>query len=444
MLKRVLYITYYWPPAGGPGSIRAVKFARYLPRHGWMPEVVTVKRGEFPYIDTSLADDLPDEIVVHRTGWIDPFRAYKKLTGKKEHESLPVAQLTQMGGGMREKGAAWIRANFFIPDARLGWIPFLVHRCRKIIGRGRIDAIITSSPPHSTQLAGYLLKKAMGLPWIADLRDPWTDIRYYQYVVRSRLTERLDQFYEKMVLKTADHVTTVADSLASSYIEKYRQHAGRISVLPNGFDEDDFINLSSQRGAHFTLLHTGNIAHNQNPDVLWKSLRRLSEEIPDFKSHLRIRFIGSLPESIQGSMRESGLLEVLEKQPFRQHRQLMQQLVDADLLFVVIPDVRGNRGIVTGKLFEYIGSGRPILVVGPPDGDAGKIISRISNGEICDFKNVSRCTGLVRTYYEAWAARRIPISTPEERRQYSRTHLSKKMAQVLDEKKAVHVAQALH
>lgn len=431
--KKVLIVSYYWPPAGGPGSIRVVKFARYLPRWGWKPVILTVQKGEFPYNDPGLADDLSTDLNIYRVKTLDPFAIYKNFSGKKADEALPVGLLTHQNTNNKEKLAAWIRALFFIPDARVGWVPFAVQKGLKIIHDEKINLVFTSSPPHSLQLIGLILKEKTKLPWIADLRDPWTDIRFYQYIRRPFCTEKIDQFFEKKVLNSADHLITVSPSLASQFREKGRmQEDSKISVLPNGFDEADYVNLSIKKTSKFQIIHAGNLLDHQNPDVLWQSLQRLSQEIPDFKKELKIRFIGRIHKTVAETLQQFGLTDNVEVQPFMPHRLLLQEILNAAVLLVVIPNVENNKGIVTGKLFEYIGSGRPILVIGPPNGDAADIVTRISNSAISDYADIDCCTEIIKTMYNAWS-KNIIQKSDLERKLFSRCYLTEKLSKIFNQ-----------
>ncbi len=420
-------ICYYWPPSGGPGSLRALKFARYLPQFGWRPVIMTVQKGEFPYIDSSLAEDLFTKTRIYRTKSWEPFILYKKMTQRKEDDTLPVGILTLEKQNARERIAAWIRANLFVPDGRIGWIPFAVREGLKIIKKEKIDFIFTSSPPHSLQLIGLMLKKMTHLPWIADLRDPWTDIRYYRSIKRNACIDKIDRSLETKVLNEADHVLTVSHSLASDFQNsRMIQNKKKVSIFPNGYDEEEF--KKRKRPAKFQITHTGNLLEHQNPEVLWKSVSRLLQEIPDFKDHLLIRFIGRIHPSILQSALHFGLTSYLESGPFLPHKVIVREMVASSILMVVIPDTENNRGIVTAKLFEYIGSGNPILLIAPPNGDAAKIISEMTNSTVCNYDNTECCTEFIQNMYRAWKKDKLPISKDKKSHHYSRKEITKKLA----------------
>jgi len=431
----MLMICYYWPPAGGPGSLRAVKFARYLPQFGWEPVILTVQKGEFPYNDPSLEKDLSVKTRVYRTKSWEPFFLYKKMTHKKKDDRLPVGLLTLKKHNIREKITAWIRANIFVPDARIGWIPFAVNEGLKIIKKEKIDLVLTSSPPHSLQLIGLILKKISRLPWIADLRDPWTHIRYYQFIKRNVCISKIDQLIEKKVLREADHVTTVSPSLVSAFKSKENMfNNNKISLLPHGYDENDFRQVKRNQPIKFQITHTGNLLEHQNPKILWQSLKQILQQIPDFKDNLLIRFIGRTHPSILESIHYYGLTAFFQSQSFLPHNLIIQEIVDSSLLLVVIPEIEDNKGIITTKLLEYLGSRNPILIIGPQDGDVAKIISNISNSRICEYQNIDRCMEFIQKMYTAWKKKKLPILKQQKNPDYSRYEIAKTLSHI-------HIAQ---
>lgn len=429
-MKKLLFVIYYWPPAGGPGSQRAVKFTKYLPEFGWQPIILTVKRGEFPYLDPSLKEDIPKTIKTYRTKSWEPFLFYKKVTGRKTEETLPVGLLTWEKGSINEKIAAWVRANIFVPDARIGWFPFAVYMGLKIIKKEEIDLIFTSSPPHSLQLIGMTLKYKTGLPWVCELRDPWIEIRYYQYLKRLFWTEKLDTALERRTLLKADQVITVSDALSRGFKQKLGYVPNnKFNVVPNGYDELDYEALGEGRVTRFKIIHTGNLLAHQNPRVLWRSLQQIFQNYPKIKQHLKIVLIGKIHKDILKSLRDYNFKQYVEIQGFIPHRQVLKEITTSTILLLVVPEIENNEGIVTGKLFEYIGSGKPILGIGPPKGDAGKIISKFKQSIICDYQDVESCYGFIERMYKLWLKDTLPESDLRLRRPYSRKILTQNLAE---------------
>lgn len=432
-MRKVLIITYYWPPAGGPGSQRAVKFAKYLPQFGWQPVILTVEKGEFPYIDHSLEKDISLNVKIYRAKSWEPFLFYKKLTGRQDDESLPVGFLTDRKSGFTEKMASWIRANLFVPDARIGWIPFATRQAMQIVREENIDLIFSSSPPHSLQSIAKKLKKKTGLPWVADFRDRWTDIRYYQVLKRTGITKKIDSILEKRILISADCVTATSEGFLRNFEEKIKPVTQAFHFLPNGYDEDDFADIPKRESPEFQILHAGNLIAQQNPQVLWNSLAKLFESDTKIKKSLRVRFIGKVHDSIVKSVHAKGLSDAVQYDNYMPHKEVLKELKKASILLAVTPDISDNRSIVLGKIYEYIGTGKPMLIIGPPDGDAARIISAFSNSTICDYTDEKHCLEFVSNIFNKWReSNRVPETSEEQRSPYSRKRIAKTLAEIFD------------
>ncbi len=433
-MKRVLIISYYWPPAGGPGSQRGVKFAKYLPQFGWEPIILTVKNGEFPYIDNSLIQDVPKEITeCHTKSW-EPFRLFKKWTNRSQEETLPVGLLTMKQSSMKGKIASYVRVNMFIPDARIGWMPFAVKAGLKIIKENKIDAIFTSSPPHSSQLIGLLLKKLTGIPWVADLRDPWTGIRYYKSTKRVKLANILDALFEKRVLNLADRITTVSNSFVKEFLRRGQiKYSNKYCVLPNGFDDADFSSIQTSKSDKFIILHTGNLSSQQNPAILLKSVHHLINKRPEIGEKFLLKFVGRVHPGVVNSLKEFDLEKYSVIQGFVPHRDILVEMKNASVLLMVVPEIEENEGIIPGKFFEYIGAARPVLVIGPPFGDAGKIIAGATNSTICHYDDEQGCAQFIESMYELWKSDQLPETEREFRKPFSRINLTEQLANLLND-----------
>ena len=431
-MKKVLILTYYWPPSGGPGSLRMLKLAEHLPGYGWKPFILTVRNGEYPFCDDNLDKNSPDELSVYKTKCIQPFTAYKLFTGKKRNTSLPEVMLIREIRSAREKISTWIRANLVMPDARIGWLPFAVTEGLKILKKEKIDLIYSSSPPHSLQLAGMIIKKRTGIPWIADLRDPWSDIHFYAYSKRNAATGFLDTCLEKLVLQKTDHITAVSPGLADTFSQKISKPKNHFSVLYNSFDETDFNNSAGTDQGIFRILFAGNLIEPQNPMVLFQSLAELSRTVPETKEKIQIEFIGSIHPFVLQSIQRYQLAGQFSSLPFMSRTQICRKMTSAALLVAVIPKVPANSRLISGKLFDYIGSGSPVLLIGPPQGNAAKIISNLSNGKVCDYSDTKTCTAFIQQMFNNWRHGRKQLSDFKERRPYSISQTAQKLAGILN------------
>lgn len=433
MTCRVLVLTYYFPPAGGPGVQRALKFVKYLPQSGWTPVVLTVREGAYPARDPSLAQDVPPEASVHRTDSWNPYRLYARLTGQSEDEAVVQGSLEGEERGWKESFARLVRANLFLPDARVGWVPFAIWRGRQLLAGGTIDAILTTGPPHSTHLAGAALQWMTGVPWVADFRDPWTDINYYQELPHTGWARRIDAALERTVLRRAQVVTTVSPTWGQVLAEKVDRGAGSVRVIHNGYDDEDV-----ERGTEavdrdvFALTHVGSLYASRNPMGLWRALRRLRDrgEVPK----LCIRLVGSVDPNVRAALRDLGLGDCTEFVSYVPHHEAVAYMQRAGLLLLSIEDFPASRGMLTGKIYEYLAAGRPILGVGDADGDAAALLQKTDGGQLFDRADVDGLASFVRRHYEAWAAGdRLPGAAAEQVRPYRRRAQTDRLAALLGE-----------
>jgi len=431
MERRVLVLSYYFPPAGGPGVQRALKFVKYLPECGWTPVVLTVRQGAYPAHDPSLAEEVPAEAPVHRTASLDPHSFYARLTGRSDDDEVDVGSVQGRGRGWMETIGQWIRANFFLPDARVGWVPFAVWRGRRLLSEHRIDAVLTTGPPHSTHLGGAILQALTGVPWVADFRDPWTDINYYHELPHTRWARRLDAALERLVLRRARAVTTVSPSWRELLSRKARRDASAFTVVQNGFDPDD---IAPGQGAAspdaFDLTHVGSLYASRNPTALWKALRRLGDDgaVPA----LRIRLVGTVDPNVKRSLRAHDLLDRTEIVPYVPHDEAVEYMRRAGLLLLSIEDFPAADGMMTGKIYEYLAAGRPVVGVGPPTGDAAALLDTTEGGRLFGREDASGLARYIRGQYEAWAEG-TPRSgaDPEALRPYRRRTQANQIASVL-------------
>ncbi len=383
---RLLVVAYYFPPSGGAGVQRVLKWTKHLPAHGVRPTVLTVEAGAYPQLDPTLWADVPAGVAVHRTRSLDPFGAYARLTGRTRAEAVRArtdAMAVDTGGGGEaaiERVAEWVRANAFVPDARVGWVPFAVARglrlIRRAAGRGEpFDALLTSGPPHSTHLTAWALRRLTGTPWVADFRDPWTDIHYYAELPRSAAARRLDEVLERGVLRAADAAVTVSPSWARLLGAK----VGRaVEVIPNGFDPEDFGEAPAAVGERFELVHVGSLYASRNPEALWQALAALRAE--DGIPNLRVRLVGRVGEEVIAAAGRHGLEEVVAVEPYVPHAEAVRWMQRATALLLTTEPQRHEAGHVTGKLYEYLAAGRPVLALGDPSGDAAALLRETGGG----------------------------------------------------------------
>lgn len=379
-MKKVLFITYYWPPAGGPGVQRVLKFVKYLPEYGWEPVILTVAKGNFPAIDESLIKEIPEGIKVYRTNIIEPFEIYNKLKGRRSSEKIPTFELeSKKNQSLAEKVIKWVRANIFIPDAKIGWIPYIKSEGRKIIEQEKPDLIFSSSPPHALQIGAMKLSQKNKVKWVADFRDPWSTAFWQKDMKRNKISSSLDKFYEKRVLSKANAIITVGNSLTALYKSIYNNN---YYTIPNGFDLDDFSNIQRTVNDEFVITYAGTLAASQRIDNFLNAIKNLSAKYP---AKIRVNFIGSFHPAILQRINECNISNIIKVESGISHDEILKRICNTNMLLLVIPDVANNKSILTGKLYEYLATGNFILGIGPEDGDAAKILEETNAGQMFDF-----------------------------------------------------------
>lgn len=433
MKKKVLIITYYWPPSGGPGVQRALKFAKYLPEYGWEPIILTIKNGEYPAIDESLGKDIPEGCKVFKTDAFEPSDIYRKFTGMKKGEKIPVANLAQKNISWKKRISNWVRLNLFIPDAKIGWIPYAVKQGKKIIEQEKPEIIFSTSPPPSVHLIAKKLAKWSGIKWVADFRDPWTDIYHYDGVNRLKLSRNYDLKLERKVISRADKVIVVSNSISESVVKNQAQKY-KIETIPNGFDESDFkITCKIPKTKEFTICYSGKMNMQQNPENLWLVLSGLVKNNKDFAQNFQLKLIGNIENGIVSKLEQHGLTKHLNKVGYVSHTKLLKLLQQTDVLLLLIPNTKKNKGIVTGKIFEYLASKKFILGVGPEDGDASKVLKETGAGKMFEFSDFENLNDKVWEQFNNWKNNLQYKTNKEAFKKYSRRELTRNLVQIFEE-----------
>ena len=399
---RLLVITYYWPPSGGAGVQRSLKFVKHLPALGVVPTVITVDpdRGAYPVRDESLAAEVPAGVRVLRTDTSEPFGSYQRLTGRRQ---IPYGGFAnERKTGFAQRAFKFIRGNLFIPDPRRGWNRHALRAVEQLLERGEtFDAVLTSSPPHSTQLIGLELKKRYGLRWLADLRDPWTDIYYYPELHHTPPARWLDAYYERQVLTHADAVLTTSDDTRRLLLGKAPAlPAGKFHVLPNGYDESDFQLPSAPPADALLITHTGTISETYHIELLLSAVAECAHRHPAVP--LRLRFVGKVSEGVRGQLAAAGLLARTELVPFVPHAESVGYLLGSTALLLAIPDVAHNFGILPGKVFEYLAANKPIICVGPTGSDADHLLQECGAGHSFPYDAYAAMLGYLEELVALW------------------------------------------
>lgn len=418
MTKKVLIITYYWPPAGGPGVQRVLKFAKYLPEFGWEPIILTIEGGDYHAMDESLLNDIPPNIKIYKVRSRSALDIYKKLkSGKGEISSF---ELTRKDGGLGFKLAKWIRANLFIPDARKGWNSAAVKLGLKIIQEEKPNLIFTSSPPHSLQLIGNKLKRKTGIKWVADFRDPWTDAFWDKDLPRMKLFQKYNAYLEQKVVKHADERTTV--SLGFSELLKKNSNR-RFNLLPNGFDEYDFKGFDKILSPILRITYVGSISNSQNPENFFRAIGQLPQS---YKKLIDINFYGKFDSEVKISSQEYG--GITKFHGYIPHSEAINKIINSEVLLLLIP--KNSKGIITGKLYEYLATKNYILSIGPKENEINEILDLCNAGASFSFNE--KLTEAIKAIIDNWKDGITYEINNAEVLKYSRRNITKDLVKIFN------------
>jgi len=429
-VKKALIITYYWIPSGGAGVQRWVKFTKYLREFDYEPIIYTPKNPEFPSIDKSFEKDIPTDVTVLKTPIWEPYNVYRNLFGKK-NETINAGFISEnKKQGWKDKLSIWIRGNFLIPDPRRFWIKPSMKFLTKYLQENPVDAIITTGPPHSMHLIGMGLKKQFpNIPWIADFRDPWTNIDFYKDLNLNRISDKIHHNQERKVIQRADSVIVVSNGMKAEYeLLKPKQ----IQVISNGYDESDVQKTAVQIDQKFSISHIGTLNAARNPKTIWKVLCEICEEIPDFKSDLQIQLIGKVDFSVLEDIRNLNLMDNLLKIDYLTHSDAIAKQQSSQVLMLLINNSGNAKGILTGKFFEYMAAKRPILAVGPVDGDAATILTETEAGIMVDFNDEIATKEAILSYYNCYKTNTLQVNNTSVHR-FSRRSLTAELAKLISD-----------
>lgn len=400
-MRKVLIITYYWPPSGGSGVQRWLKFAKYLPQYGWEPVIYTPLNPEANATDAQLLQEVSPSITVLKRKIVEPYGLYKRLTGKKSGGTIKANIIAEKPKSLMQRLSIFIRGNLFIPDPRFLWIRPSARFLIKYLKTHPVDAIISTGPPHSMHLIAKRVSRATGIRWIADFRDPWTKIFYFKHLHLSRYAESKHENLEQKVLDSCNRVVVVSPQMQRDF---RRMTSTRVELVTNGFDESDF-NLPGAKleEGYFYIVHTGLFPENANPNLLWEAIGEKAAAESNFASKLRILLAGSTDSSVLESISMCGLKGNLTDYGYVEHSQAIALQKSASLLLLTLRKEPEAAAIITGKFFEYLASGREILAVGPPEGDLGKMLIEANAGSISDFCNKEGLRASIEKAFATWS-----------------------------------------
>ena len=427
-MKRVLVITYYWPPSGGSGVQRWVKFAKYLPSEGWQPVIYTPSNPDLGSVDESLLSDIPSEAEIIKRRIFEPYGIYRKLTGSKGQIKVEANPGGGGKGSFLKRLSMWVRGNLFMPDPRCLWIGPSVRFLTKYLKEHPVDVIVSTGPPQSMHLIARKVSLATGIPWVADFRDPWTKIFYFKHLMLGKRAERKHHELEQRVLDDATAVVAVSPLVQADFAAMTKTP---VCLVTNGYDESDYTEtIVPEKG--FNVVHTGLLTAEGNPVELWKVLGKKCREDADFAASFRLTLAGKTDETVLESIRQAGLGDYLTDLGYIDHNKAVMQQRKASVLILPIREEPETKAILPGKLFEYLAARKPVLGVGTGEGAMAEVLKETGAGQIFDWDDRAGISDYVERLWSAFRSGEVMTATADIEK-YSRRMTTRKMVEIFEQ-----------
>lgn len=427
-MKKVLIIAYYWPPAGGPGVQRWLKFVKYLPDFGIEPHVYVPQNPTYPIIDNELDKEVSDKLIIIKKKIFEPY-ALASLFSKKNTQKISSGIIPhQRKQSLLQKMFLWIRGNAFIPDARVLWVKPSIKFLEKYIQENQIETIITTGPPHSLHLIGLGLKEKLEINWIADFRDPWTTIGYHNELKLTTKSAQKHKDLERKVLNTADVILVTSATTKKEFQLLTKQP---IHIITNGYDVEKIVKIPLDE--KFTLAHIGSFLSQRNPRILWKCLKEIIKENKNFKADFQLKLIGAVSQEVLDTIAEFRLESYVNNLGYVSHKEAVSHQRSSQVLLLIEIDSEITKGIIPGKLFEYIVSERPILALGPENSDFETIIKSTNTGVFHQYDEYEELKQTLLEFYQKYKTQSLEVHAMGLQ-QYSRKNLTKQLAELIKPK----------
>jgi glycosyltransferase involved in cell wall biosynthesis len=429
--KKLLIITYYWPPSGGSGVQRWLKFVKYLPQFGYSPYVFTPENPSFDLKDESLLNDIPNEAeVIHFPIW-EPYSLFHKASRVAgQSGGKPSAIVTSGKKSLFQRLSIWLRGNLIIPDPRVFWVRPAIKFLHDFVRDNNIRTVITTGPPHSIHLIGLGLKKRNpSLRWIADFRDPWSTWGLLDSLQVGETARKIHRYLEKKVLQRSDRVTTITPF----YVRKLSELSGRkVDLLTNGFDHEDFQDFELEKTGKFIIRHVGIVNEKCNPRPFMNAVRELMKQDHTFAADARIDFLGEVHPDFRSFVTADTVLNSITTfTPPVSHQKLMEYYRTSSVLLIILTGYKDSEGYMPGKLFEYIATGTPILGTGPENGDASALLNASGAGKMIEGEDQEKIVEALKSLYRNWKSGEIQ-SGRNNAENYSRRGITKQLVELLD------------
>ena len=425
MMKKVLIIAYYWPPAGGPGVQRWLKFVKYLPDFDIEPIVYVPENATYPIIDQDLVNQVNKKVILLKQPIKEPYKL-ASIFSKKSTTTISSGIIkAEKKQSFIEKILLYVRGNFFIPDARVGWVNPSVNYLSNYIKTNAVDAIITTGPPHSMHLIGLELQKRFAVKWIADFRDPWTSIGYHKELKLTIKSAQKHKDLEKEVLTKADTILTTSFTTKQEFAEITQKP---IHVITNGYDIESIEKPPLDK--KFTISHIGSLLSKRNPHILWQALSEILQENAQFQSDFQLQLIGKVSSEIIDTIKEFQLDPYLNVLGYVSHTEALKYQRSSQVLLLIEIDSFETIGIIPGKLFEYMAAERPILSIGPKQSDVEKILKDTNAGKYFNYDNLQEVKQYILDCYQKYQQNHLKVHGIGLQ-YFSRKKLTEKLAGVI-------------
>jgi len=426
-VQKVLIVTYYWPPSGGSGVQRWLKFIKYLRKFDIEPVVYTPKNPDISLFDTSLQKDIPNNLTVLQRRIFEPYALFRLFARRKTNFGVGFTSFEGHPPNRFTRLSIWIRGNCFIPDPRVLWVKPSIRFLKEYICKNGIVAIVTTGPPHSMHLIGMALKKKLNIAWVADFRDPWTNIDFIDNLKLNSRSLAKHLHLEKQVVESADCVVVVSPQMKKDF-EGYKPK--QVEVITNGFDADDFPKNVQKLDEQFTITHVGTIPPNRNCPVLWNVLSEMAKADEEFSAKLSIQLVGNVDSSVINSIKSEGLINHCKFLGYVTHEEGIRLMQRSQILLLLVNNSPNASGILTGKVFEYLAAKRPILAIAPSGGDLDNLLTATGSGMVASFANSQAIKDSVQLL---WYQYKLSLTdqTTGNIDEYSREHLTKRLAQLI-------------
>jgi len=423
--KHVLIVCYYWPPAGGPGVQRWLKFTKYLPENNIVPIVYCPENPNYPIQDDTLIGEVPASLEILRQKIKEPYEFAKIISGNKAKTISSGIIPKKEKQSLIDRMMLFVRGNFFIPDARKHWVKPSINYLSKVVKERSIDCVITTGPPHSLHLIGLGLKQRFTITWLADFRDPWTTIGYFESLKLLPSARRKHEALEQQVLNQADEIIVTSDHTRKEFEQKTTKP---VTVITNGYDKHAIPNKAPDK--IFSISHIGSLLSDRNPVMFWEVLSQLKQERPDFRRDLKLNFIGVVSDAVIATIQSLGLQEHLNLIGYVSHKEAINYQMRSQMLLLIEIDSKVTKAIIPGKLFEYMHSERPILAIGPENSDVESIINKTNTGRYFNYHSKDALRHFILDCYEQFKSGRLETH-PIGINQYSRQALTKTLASII-------------